>query len=203
MFNMATKKPIILPEDKVIVTDEEVILPIQKDFKSFEDFHAFEELIKDSKKFAKQNKLVWKVSNEQGEKFSKYKNSKLKINGVVYDSKSEVFRHEELLSLEKDGLISNLRFHDKNDVYVIQDYPAITYIPDFCYSCDGFEIIEDVKGLQTSDFILKKKIMINKILNSDIPYKLILTRKTKNGYKVTEEYSKGFLSKKFRRIKAK
>ena len=31
----------------------------------------------------------------------------------------------------KDGLISNLRFHDKNDVYVIQDYPAITYIPDF------------------------------------------------------------------------
>ena len=184
---MAAKKLIILPED----------------FNSFEDFHVFEELIKDSKKFAKQNKLTWKVSNEQGEKFSKYKNSKLKINGVVYDSKSEVFRHEELLLLEKDGLISNLRFHDKNDVYVIQDYPAITYIPDFCYSCDGFEIIEDVKGLQTSDFILKKKIMINKILNSDIPYKLILTRKTKNGYKVTEEYSKGFLSKKFRRIKAK
>ena len=72
----------------------------------------------------------------------------------------------------------------------------------FCYSCDGFEIIEDVKGLQTSDFILKKKIMINKILNSDIPYKLILTRKTKNGYKVTEEYSRDFYQK-FRRIKAK
>lgn len=121
---------------------------------------------------------------------SKYGSKRLSVNDVKYDSQNEYFRHIELLLLQKYGEISNLRFHDKIDVVYICRNPDIRYIPDFTYNDkSGNFIIEDVKGIQTPDFIIKKKIMISKIRNGELNAQLILTRKLKDGFIIFEEYS--------------
>ena len=63
----------------------------------------------------------------QKTKKNKYHNTQIVIDGVRYDSKKEYERHCELILLEKSGVISNLRFHDKKDTIILQDKPLITY----------------------------------------------------------------------------
>lgn len=139
-------------------------------------------------------KLIKNKTNKCSEsnsisKNSKYHNKKINVNGINYDSIHEYDRHMYLKILEKNGEISNLRFHDKKDIIILQEYPKITYEPDFCYDIGDIHIIEDVKGVQTKEFRLKKKIIIAKIINKEIKAKFILTKYiSKNNFKIIEEY---------------
>lgn len=120
---------------------------------------------------------------------NKFMANKQKIDGMWFDSKGEYDRYCYLKMLEKTGEISNLRFHDKKDYIILIDDPKVIYIPDFCYDEKGKHIVEDFKGMQTKEFIIKKKIIVSKIWKGelDITFRLV---KNDNGYKVTEEYDK-------------
>lgn len=102
---------------------------------------------------------------------SKYHNERTKIDGIVFDSKKEANRYRELKLLEKAGEISDLRLQVKYElVPAIYEYricipravcvqKAVTYIADFVYRENGEEIVEDVKGMKTEVYRLKKKLM--------------------------------------------
>ena len=86
---------------------------------------------------------------------SKYGNKKTEFDGITYDSKKEARRAAELNLMLKSGEIVTLarqvRFR------LVQ---GIEYVADFVYTTkDGTQIIEDVKGMKTDVYKLKKKLM--------------------------------------------
>lgn len=174
------------------IIDNKIVVQGKISFDSFEDFFAFEEEVKEAKKMAKKGMelIIKDVSPVQ-----KFRSTKVYVSGKNYDSKAEVYRHYELL---QDKSIKDLRYHDKNDKIVLLDFPKVNYIPDFVYiDEDGYEVIEDVKGFETKDFILKKKMLINLIHHSERPLKLVLTAKRAKGFVVKEVYCKDFQTKKY------
>lgn len=100
---------------------------------------------------------------------AKYFNKKITINGLVFDSKKEAARWQELNVLEKAGKIINL---DRQKVYVLipaikingRTKPALRYVCDFAYfdlEKDEY-IVEDVKSAYTQKlpvFRIKQHLM--------------------------------------------
>jgi hypothetical protein len=89
----------------------------------------------------------------------KYHNKKTEIDGYVFDSQAEARRYQELALLKKAGEIHHLQIHPKYKL-VVNDKLICTYSADFRY-CDslGYWIVEDVKGVKTAVYQLKKKLM--------------------------------------------
>lgn len=87
---------------------------------------------------------------------SKYGN--VRING--FDSKAEYARYVELKILEKAGLIDNLKRQVRFPL-AIGPHLIATYVADFTYNDTktGFGIVEDVKGVKTATYQMKKKLM--------------------------------------------
>ena len=100
-------------------------------------------------------------------KTHKYNTKKVKVDGIKFDSKKEANRYLELKILERAGVISNLILQPK---FLLQDgferdgkkYRVIFYIADFEYIQDGKRIVEDVKGVKTDIYKLKKKMFLKK-----------------------------------------
>lgn len=94
----------------------------------------------------------------------KYKNKKVEINGIVFDSIMESDYYKYLQEQVCDGLIKEVRLQptfllipafQKNK----QKIRKITYKADFhVFYADGTEFVIDVKGVETKDFKLKKKL---------------------------------------------
>lgn len=113
---------------------------------------------------------------------NKYRNTKIIIDGIEFDSKKEGYRYKELKLLERAGLIRDLKLQvsytlqpsfKKNG----QTVRSIKYIADFDYftTKDNRHILEDVKSPATAKdktYILKKKMLIYKY--QDIEFKEIL-----------------------------
>ena len=97
------------------------------------------------------------IINEE-EKKNKYNNIKTIVDGITFDSEKEAMRYGELKLLEKARIVSNLRLQVKYDI-VINNIKVCSYIADFVYIQDGKEIVEDVKGMKTTIYVLKKKLM--------------------------------------------
>lgn len=91
---------------------------------------------------------------------SKYHNSKTVIDGIRFDSKKEANRYMELKLLERAGVIKELR---RQVPYVLINRSrygrAIKYVADFVYYEDDKLIVEDVKGVRTPVYRLKKRLM--------------------------------------------
>jgi len=86
------------------------------------------------------------------------------VNGYLFDSKKEASRYRELLIMEKAGLIRNLRLQVKYQLTPTMHFGKETlrssyYVADFVYDEDGQEVVEDVKGMRTPLYILKKKVL--------------------------------------------
>lgn len=128
-----------------------------------------------------------KLSGNKSAKNNKYRNKKIKQDGMTFDSIGERDRYEYLKILEKSKEISNLTFHKENIILI--DDPLVKYIPDFCYDENGKHIVEDFKGVQTKEFILKKKMIISMIKKGQLDIVFRITKK-ENGYHIVEEYSK-------------
>lgn len=122
-------------------------------------------------------KMLGQKNTSKKKRVNKYRNKTIVQDGIRYDSIAEYERHKMLKYLEQIGEISNLRYHQKEDNIILQANPLITYEPDFCYIKDGKNIVEDVKGKQTKEFILKKKMIIAKINAGELNIKFILTKK--------------------------
>ena len=94
---------------------------------------------------------------------SKYHSKKVTYDGITFDSKKEAARYKQLKLLENIGYISELKLQP---VYVLQEgfkkngktYRKITYRADFEYIRDGKTFVEDVKGMKTEVYKLKKKL---------------------------------------------
>lgn len=115
---------------------------------------------------------------------SKYGNRKTVANGIEFDSQKEARRYQELLLLERSGKISNLRLQVKYVLIPTQRAPSLevyksgpkkgmrkpgkvlenecAYIADFVYTQDGSEIVEDAKGMRTSVYRIKRKLMLER-----------------------------------------
>lgn len=90
---------------------------------------------------------------------SKYGNRKTEVDGRLFDSKREANRYSELLLLEKAGEISDLVCQAPFDV-VVNNKHICYYKADFQYiTKEGETVVEDVKGVRTDVFILKKKLV--------------------------------------------
>lgn len=115
---------------------------------------------------------------------NKYHNKKCVYLGETFDSRKEARRYAELLLLEKAGHISDLRRQVSyelipaqrevsSDVYkrgarkgetkegkIIEK--AVCYVADFVYTdnATGKEVVEDVKGIRTKEYVLKRKMLL-------------------------------------------
>lgn len=100
--------------------------------------------------------------------YSKYRAKKTVVDGIKFDSKREAERYCELKLLEKAKEIRNLELQPR---FLLQDkfkdrhgktHRKIEYVADFMYiNKDDKKIVEDVKGMMTDVYKLKKKLFLN------------------------------------------
>lgn len=100
--------------------------------------------------------------------YSKYRAKKTIIDGIKFDSKREADRYCELKLLEKANEIRSLELQPR---FLLQDkfkdrngktHRKIEYVADFMYiNKDDKKIVEDVKGMMTDVYKLKKKLFLN------------------------------------------
>lgn len=99
--------------------------------------------------------------------YSKYRAKKTTVDGIEFDSKREAERYRELKLLEKANEIRNLelqprfllqgKFKDRNG----KTHRKIEYVADFMYvDKDDKTVVEDVKGVLTDVYKLKKKMFL-------------------------------------------
>lgn len=95
-------------------------------------------------------------------KKSKYRNVKAQVDGIKFDSKREAARYSELKLMQRAGLISELELQKEFVVIPAQKGERATkYRADFSYiDEDGNHVTEDVKGILTSEYIIKRKLML-------------------------------------------
>ena len=97
---------------------------------------------------------------------TKYHNTKVIYDGIKFDSKKERARFITLKQLEKMGIIESLELQKK---FLLQEgytnakgkkIRPIYYIADFYYYdyIDNKWVVEDVKGVRTDVYKLKKKL---------------------------------------------
>ena len=98
---------------------------------------------------------------------NKYHNKKTMIDGIAFDSKIEGERYANLKLLERAGVIENLKLQPR---FLLQEgftYDGhkerkIEYVADFQYERNGQTIVEDVKGMKTEVYKLKRKLFLYK-----------------------------------------
>ena len=97
---------------------------------------------------------------------SKYNSRKITRDGITFDSVKEYRRWCELSLLERAGTIQNLQRQVKFELIPSQriDGKVIerpcTYIADFVYTENGKMVVEDTKGFRTTDYIIKRKLLL-------------------------------------------
>jgi hypothetical protein len=99
-------------------------------------------------------------------KRSKYGAKRTEFDGIVFASKAEATRYQELRVLERKGLISDLELQPVFELAPAvkldgKTKPALRYVADFRY-CDKVHhgsVVEDVKGMQTQVFRIKRHLM--------------------------------------------
>lgn len=112
-----------------------------------------------------------------GDIMSKYHNKKVGYNGENFDSLKEYRRFCELSLLEKAGEITDLKRQVKFELIPAQYEPdtigirggvrrgkllerEVSYVADFVYTQYGKQVVEDTKGFRTTDYIIKRKLML-------------------------------------------
>ncbi len=81
------------------------------------------------------------------------------LDGIVFDSVAEMRRYKELKILEQIGEIKDLKLQPRFLIVPKNaDERAVHYVADFQYTEEDKEIVEDVKGAKTRDYIIKRKL---------------------------------------------
>ena len=78
--------------------------------------------------------------------------------GHTHDSKLEAGRCDDLHALQATGNIRGLEMQPEFRV-VVGDKPICTYRADFAYFTNAARVVEDVKGVLTPVYRLKKKLV--------------------------------------------
>lgn len=107
-------------------------------------------------------------ASKKTQKRSKYGNKKTEVDNVVFDSKAEATRYNQLKLLERGREIRGLVLQPRFPIEV-NGQKVCTYVGDFSYtnSYTGEFFVEDTKGMKTPMYNLKKKLM-KAVYNIDI-----------------------------------
>ena len=94
---------------------------------------------------------------------SKYRNVAIKIDDIRFASKKEAARYQQLKLLERAGNISGLELQKSFTLVPKQGgLRAVTYRADFCYQYNGHQVVEDVKGILTPVYVIKRALMFER-----------------------------------------
>ena len=96
----------------------------------------------------------------------KYRNRKTIVDGIEFDSQKEATRWAELKLLERAGKIFELQRQvpfvlipkQVRDGKTVER--PVVYKADFVYRENDEDVVEDVKGVKTKEYILKRKLML-------------------------------------------
>lgn len=104
---------------------------------------------------------------------NKYHAKKTVVDGITFDSKKEAQRYMHLRMMERAGIICGLTRQVKYDLIPAQYIDgkcverAVNYYADFEYTISdktskmvGRKVTEDVKGIRTDAYRLKRKLML-------------------------------------------
>ena len=99
---------------------------------------------------------------------NKYRSQKSEVDGIIFDSRKEARRYQDLKLLERAGEITRLELQKKYVLIPQQKSKSgkilereCSYIADFVYKTkEGAVIVEDAKGVRTKDYIIKRKLML-------------------------------------------
>lgn len=111
-------------------------------------------------------------TNPRGGSKNKYKNKKIELDGITFDSQKEAKRYSELKLLKLAGEVEefelqpsfelNPGFRDKNGKW----HRPIVYRADFWVTYpDGRQVVIDIKAskdFQTKEYRIKKKLLLYK-----------------------------------------
>ena len=99
---------------------------------------------------------------------NKYNAKRISLSGKKYDSLAESRRFSELSRQQRLGLITDLKRQVSFELIPAQRDEngkllerAVTYKADFTYYKDGELVAEDVKGVKTKDYVIKRKLMLH------------------------------------------
>lgn len=99
---------------------------------------------------------------------NKYRNEPCTVGGEKYRSKRERDKHQELLLMQKAGLISDLRrevpFVLAPPVKFTGDArakPPLRYIADFTAMRKGQFVVFDAKGVRTEAYRIKRHLVLH------------------------------------------
>lgn len=99
---------------------------------------------------------------------NKYHAQKMYLDGIEFDSKHEAQRYIELSAMERAGEIQDLMRQVKFVLIPKQYYAGkvvereCSYYADFTYIKDGKMVVEDAKGVKTPEYVIKRKLMLEK-----------------------------------------
>lgn len=98
---------------------------------------------------------------------NKYRNNKVTVDGIKFDSVLESQRYLVLKDAQKKGIIQNLELQKKYTLCakragLYRNERARYYIADFAYTRDGILTVEDVKGVKTEAYKLKRAWMLDR-----------------------------------------
>lgn len=98
---------------------------------------------------------------------NKYHNTKVTIDGHMFDSKKEANRYKELKLLSDLRVITDLKLQVPFELIPSQRRAdgkierGVTYYADFTYTdSDGKFVVEDVKGMRTAEYKIKRKLVL-------------------------------------------
>lgn len=101
------------------------------------------------------------VANTEAKKPSKYRNKRTEANGKTYDSKKEAARAQELQLLVRSGEIAGVV---EQVTFLLAG--GVKYRADFVIlNWDGSFVVEDVKGILTKEYKIKKRLMAERGLD--------------------------------------
>lgn len=110
-------------------------------------------------------------------KRNKYRNVKTVVDGITFDSKREAEYYCGLKLLKAAGEIKDFGLQPRYELLPTftkngTTYRAITYVADFVIeNNDGTTEVVDIKGMETKDFKIKKKLFEYKY--QDLELKII------------------------------
>lgn len=101
-----------------------------------------------------------------GQAARKYRNHRTTVGDLTFDSKAEAKRWQELTLLQRAGQISDL---ERQVAFVLapgvkfagarRAQPALRLVVDFAYREHGEQVLEDVKGVITTAFTIKRHLL--------------------------------------------
>ena len=89
----------------------------------------------------------------------KYRARRSEIDGIGFDSAKEARWYLDLKLLERCGEIRALELQGRYELLPKNGRErAVHYVADFRYEENGKLVVEDVKGVRTREYILKRKM---------------------------------------------